>query len=53
MPFIWDDPSVQTEVQQVAIDISQGALRGKGNCSILPMTAPVVTANFDCGNVLK
>lgn len=53
LPFVWDDPSVITEVQQVVVDLGNGAMRGRTGSVGTPKTACVITANFDMGQDLR
>ena len=53
LPFVWDDPTSPTEVQQVAVDLGNGALRGRSGSLGTPRTACLVTANFDMGQEIK
>ena len=54
MPFIWDDPSDPDEVGQLAVELGNGAVRGKATEKPqLPTTGCLVTANFDLSAVTR
>ena len=52
LPFVWDDPSVITEVQQV-VDLGNGAMCGRTRSVGTPKTACLITTNFDMGQDLR
>ena len=54
MPFVWDDPSDPEEVGQLAVELGNGAVRGKSTEKPqLPTTGCMVTANFDLSAVTR
>ncbi|XP_062595941.1 uncharacterized protein LOC134257326 [Saccostrea cucullata] len=54
LPFVWDDPTSTDELSQLAIDLSNGAVRGKANDEARkPLTGCLVTANFDLSAAFK
>ncbi|XP_061190558.1 uncharacterized protein LOC133198484 [Saccostrea echinata] len=54
LPFVWDDPTSTDEVSQLAIDLGNGAVRGKANDETRkPLTGCLVTANFDLSAAYK
>ncbi|XP_053389689.1 uncharacterized protein LOC128552671, partial [Mercenaria mercenaria] len=54
MPFIWDDPTNPEEVGQLAVDLGNGAVRGKlTEMPQVPLTGCLVTANFDLTSVAR
>ncbi|MES9879311.1 MAG: hypothetical protein ABW185_00320 [Sedimenticola sp.] len=53
-PFIWDDPNTADDVSQLAVDLGNGAVRGKGTEEPrVPATGCLVTANFNMAESLK
>eukprot|EP00105_Crassostrea_gigas_P036528 XP_019920676.1 PREDICTED: uncharacterized protein LOC105322964 [Crassostrea gigas] len=54
VPFVWDDPTTSEEVAQLAVDLGNGAVRGKATEDPkTPLTGCLVTANFDLSCLLK
>ncbi|XP_055999024.1 uncharacterized protein LOC130047675 [Ostrea edulis] len=54
LPFVWDDPTSSEEVAQLAIDLGNGAVRGRVNEDTKkPLTGCLVTANFDLSAAYK
>lgn len=53
LPFVWDDPTSVADVKQVAVDLANGAARGKSGGHQFPQTACLVTANFDIHQMEK
>ncbi|XP_053402827.1 uncharacterized protein LOC123533418 [Mercenaria mercenaria] len=53
-PFLWDDPTKESDVKQVAIDLGNAAFRGKyKDGAKTPQTGCLVTANFSLTEVEK
>ena len=54
LPFLWDDPTKESDVRQICIDLGNAAFRGRyRNEGQPPLTGCLVTANFSLQEVEK
>ena len=53
LPFVWDGPTTPKDAKQIAVDLGNGALRGKTGIITIPRTACLVTANFALDDELR
>ena len=51
--FLWDDPTKETEVRQLAFDFGNAVYCGKFNDSRVLQTDCLVTANFNLTEIEK